>query len=213
MARASEAWGRRARAALGASSACLMLGLLACSLAGGRLSADDKAGPERVTRDGLDKQRPMWSRDGKWLTFARHEAGGTHIWQYVMDPASPSTPRRLTDRKAPDYNGAFSPDGTQLLLSVIQLSGTQGNLDIALVGIDGKEMTTVAGDVDGKLSHQDWPSWSPDGKRFAFSSSHEGNEEIYTAGERRDLHRERGWLGRRTADAECWARLASLLVA
>ena len=34
----------------------------------------------------------------------------------------------------------------------------------------------------GPLSHQDWPSWSPDGRRFAFSSTHEGNQEIYTAG-------------------------------
>lgn len=159
----------------------LVLGAVACFFLAGFRSADDRVGPERLTSDGLEKQRPMWSRDGKSLTFARHEKGGTHIWQYVMDPASPAMPRRLTDRKAPDYNGAFSPDGAQILLTVIQVSGTQGNLDIAVVGSDGKELKTIAGDVDGKLSHQDWPSWSPDGKQFAFSSSHEGNEEIYVA--------------------------------
>ena len=33
----------------------------------------------RLTRDGLDKQRPYWSPDGRRLAFARHEADGVHI--------------------------------------------------------------------------------------------------------------------------------------
>jgi TolB protein len=135
----------------------------------------------RHTHDGLAKQRPMWSPNGKTLTFARHEAGGTQIWQYLLDVDSASSLRRLTDRKSPEHSGAFSPDGTKLLLAVITLSGTQGNLDIASVGVDGKGLKTIVADVDGKLSHQDWPSWSPDGKRFAYSSTHEGNQEIYVA--------------------------------
>jgi TolB protein len=134
----------------------------------------------RLTRDGLDKQRPCWSPDGTSLAFARHEAGGTHIWQFVMEARTPASVRRLTDRKTPEYNAVFSPDGGRLLLVVISLSGTQGNLDIATLGADGTGLTTVVGDA-GKLAHQDWPAWSPDGRRFAFSSTHEGNQEIYTA--------------------------------
>ncbi|HEX8203943.1 MAG TPA: biopolymer transporter Tol, partial [Isosphaeraceae bacterium] len=136
--------------------------------------------PLRLTRDGLDKQRPGWSPDGRRLAFARHESGGTQIWQYVMEARSPSSLRRLTDRKTPEYNGAFSPDGMRLLLVVISLSGTQGNLDVASVAADGSDLKVVVGDR-GKLAHQDWPAWAPDGRRFAFSSTHEGNQEIYTA--------------------------------
>ncbi len=88
--------------------------------------------------------------------------------------------RRLTDRKDPEYNGAFSPDGARILFAAITLSGTQGNLDIASINADGTGLKTVFAGV-GPLSHQDWPSWSPDGRRFAFSSTHEGNQEIYTA--------------------------------
>src|SRR4051812_2437326 len=68
----------------------------------------------RLTRDGLDKQRPSWSPDARLLAFTRHEAGGVHIWQYLMDAGRPESLRRLTKREAPDYNGVFSPDGKRL---------------------------------------------------------------------------------------------------
>jgi TolB protein len=135
----------------------------------------------RLTADGIDVQRPAWSSDGKMLAFSRHEAGGTHIWQYLMNVDGASAAHRVTKRQTPDHNGVFSPDGREMLLSVIPQSGTQGNLDIAIIAIDGTGLATVAGDRRGRLSHQDWPSWSPDGSRFAFSSTHDGNQEIYTA--------------------------------
>jgi TolB protein len=134
----------------------------------------------RHTSDGLDKQRPAWSPDGRRLGFARHETGGVHIWQYTVEIDRASTPVRVTKRNAPDYNGVFSPDGRRLLLVLNNLSGTQGNLDIAVVNVDGTGLETVARDLKG-VSHQDWPAWSPDGQRFAFSSTHQGNQEIYTA--------------------------------
>ena len=135
----------------------------------------------RLTHDGLDKQRPSWSPDGRRLLFARHTSDGAHIWQYVLDPGTPGAlPRRVTDRKDPEHNGVFAPDGTRVLFTAITLSGTQGNLDIAIIDAEGTGLKTVVGD-QGKLAHQDWPAWSPDGRRFAFSSTHEGNQEIYTA--------------------------------
>ena len=135
----------------------------------------------RLTTDGLVKQRPSWSRDGKRLTFALHESGGTHIYQYVMNPSSAEPARRLTKREMPEYDGVFAPDGTSVVLVVIKLSGTDGNLDVASVPLEGGEPHLLAGDIDNKRSHQDWPSWSPDGQRLAFSSTHDGNQEIYTA--------------------------------
>ncbi len=142
-----------------------------------------KPGPlVRVTHDGLDKYRPSWSPDGRLLLFARREPDGSHIWQYVLDVSNKSSkPRRLTDRKAPEYDGTFSPDGKHVLFTAITLSGTQGNLDIAVVNTDGTGLKTLGIDQEGKLALQAWPSWSPDGRRFAFSSTHDGNQEIYTA--------------------------------
>ncbi len=103
---------------------------------------------------------------------------------YLAIPARRQEPQgsraRLTDRKDPEYNGAISPDGVRVIFAAITLSGTQGNLDIAAINVDGTGLKTISSD-NGKLVHQDWPSWSPDGRRFAFSSTHEGNQEIYTA--------------------------------
>ena len=137
--------------------------------------------PERLTTDGLDKQRPTWSRDGKQLAFSRHEAGGTHIWQYVMNAGDPKSAHRVTKRAAPDYDGVFSPDGKSMLLVLVSQSGTQGNLDIGLTRLDGGDPKIVASETAGKVAHQEWPAWSPDGKRFAYSSTHEGNQEIYVS--------------------------------
>jgi TolB protein len=134
----------------------------------------------RHTADGREKQRPAWSPDGRTLAFARHEDGGTHIWQYTLDTASDAPPRRLSRRTAPEHSAVFASDGQRLLLVTVTQSGTQGNLDIAALRPDGSGLTPVAHDTNG-LSHQDWPAWAPDGRRFAFSSTHDGNQEIYTA--------------------------------
>jgi TolB protein len=134
--------------------------------------------PIRLTFDGLPKHRPCWSPDGKRIAFARQEDGGLRIWQYLMEPGK--APKRLTNRKEPEYDAVFAPDGKSLLMVTVKLSGTQGNLDVAGVSAEGGETRSFPID-QGKLAHQEWPAWSADGKRVAFSSTHEGNQEIYTS--------------------------------
>jgi TolB protein len=162
------------------------LTLTAAFLAATLAAAPSRAEPPRLgpllrlTRDGLEKQRPRWSPDGKQLLYARHEADGTGIRLYLQGADGRGSPRRLTNRKAPEYDGVFSPDGGSVLFAAITLSGTQGNLNLERIKVDGSGPATVSDD-HGKLVHQDWPAWSPDGRRFAFSSTHDGNQEIYTA--------------------------------
>jgi TolB protein len=158
------------------------LALLVAMAGAGAASFRGDRGPalSRLTDDGLEKERPAWSPDGTRLLVARHEADGSHIRLYLLERDRP--PRRLTDRTPPvEYHGAWTPDGATILFAAISLSGTQGNVDIAAISPDGKGFEVRVGDRGGKLAHQDWPSPSPDGSRFAFSSTHEGNQEIYTA--------------------------------
>lgn len=150
--------------------------LLARSSAASRTDSDAESGLLRLTSDGLLKQRPSWSRDGRKLVFARHRSD--KIWLYLWDRGS-GTEKRLTTREHPEYDAAWSPDSSRLAFSFVGISGPQGDVDVYVIGPDGGGLTRIAG-TDGSLSHEEWPSWSPDGKRIAFTSTRAGNQEVFT---------------------------------
>jgi TolB protein len=130
-----------------------------------------------LTEDGWLKQRPMWSPDGKWLVFARHRGATISLW---LRSADRNEERRLTDNKDPEFDAAFAPDSQRLLFTFDKASPNQGDIDIYSVGLDGKNPTACVS-TKGQLSHEEWPSWSPDGKRFSFTSTRYGNQELCVA--------------------------------
>jgi TolB protein len=154
----------------------VILLLIGCALAH-RAGAGEPAAPRRLTHDGHFKQRPVWSPDGKQVVFSRHRGGKIGL---VVMAADGSDEKTITTGKLPQYDACWSPDGRRLAFTHVPQSGTQGNLDVYLVKPDGSEPKQFAGDK-GKLSHEEYPAWSPDGKRIAFSSTFEGNQELYVA--------------------------------
>ncbi|MGE5192367.1 MAG: TolB family protein, partial [Deltaproteobacteria bacterium] len=109
--------------------------------------------------------------------FSRHHGGKIGL---VVMAADGSNEKTITAGKLPQYDACWSPDGTRLAFTHVPQSGTQGNLDVYIARADGSEPSLFAGDR-GKLSHEEYPAWSPDGKRIAFSSTFEGNQELYVA--------------------------------
>jgi TolB protein len=154
-----------------------LLILLACCAVPRLLAAAEPAAPLRLTFDGHLKQRLVWSPDGKQVLFTRHRGGKIGI---VVMAANGSEEKVITAGKLPQYDACWSPDGSRLAFTHVPQSGTQGNLDVYICNADGSELKLFAGDK-GKLSHEEYPAWSPDGKRIVFSSTFEGNQELYIA--------------------------------
>lgn len=114
---------------------------------------------------------PLWTPDGKHVTFATLPGAGPNIYWVSAD--DPGAPQRLTTGENPQMSNSWSPDGRMLAFTE---SGLTTGADIWVMGIDG---TREARPFLQTPANEGGAMFSPDGHWLAYESDESGHEEIY----------------------------------
>ena len=121
----------------------------------------------RLTNHDAGDGEPAWSPDARRIAFSSNRDGNGDI--YVAN-ADGTDLTRLTSNDASDWGPTWSPDGRRIAF-VSTRDGDERyfppNAEIYAVNADGTDLTRLTSNDRVARS----PSWSPDGRRIAFSSS------------------------------------------
>jgi TolB protein len=104
---------------------------------------------------------PVWAPDNNSIVFTSESNGSADLYRVKADGTGLT---RLTDNPAYDDQAAFSPDSKQLVFVSTREGGAANLWTMDLSTLRAKRLTSGK---DGDFR----PSWAPDGKWIAFSSS------------------------------------------
>ncbi len=122
-----------------------------------------------TTAKGLD-DGPEYSPDGNYIYFNSERTGHMQIWRMLADG---SEQEQITFGEENDWFPHISPDGEKMVFLTYDASvkGHPENKDVMLrmITLKDKKIIVLA-KLFGGQGTMNVPSWSPDGKQFAFVS-------------------------------------------
>jgi DNA-binding SARP family transcriptional activator len=134
---------------------------------------------------GLGDSRPLaWSPDGRWLlaSTGRRRQGGafdSDLRAYRLDVAGAKTARTIdTVAGHATAEAAWSPDGSRI--AWVARVGSERQLEVFVSLADGSEPRNVS----RHPADDSHIAWSSDGELLAFTSTRDGNAELYAMGVR-----------------------------
>jgi serine/threonine-protein kinase len=126
---------------------------------------------EQLTFESVNRA-PIWTPDGKRITFSSNRAGALNL--FLMDADGLTTPERLTTSDNLQLPGAWSPDGAVL---VYVEHHPQTGRDIWLLRHEGRDRP--AEPFADSTFDETAPAFSPDGRWIAYVSNQSGRNEVY----------------------------------
>ncbi len=127
---------------------------------------------KRLTFEGEQNNfGPIWTPDGKWITFSSNRDGPPNLYRKWADGNSPA--ERLTTSQLVQLPGSWSPDGGVLAFCAISPNNIP-DIWILPMNADGKPRPLVTSDY-ANLS----PAFSPDGKWLAYFSLEGDRSHVY----------------------------------
>jgi Tol biopolymer transport system component len=125
--------------------------------------------PTRLTFEGKNSF-PIWSPDGRWITFVGIREGKTALYRVAADASG--KPELLVETEANAIPNSWAPDGKSLVFSQ---TGPDKKTHLWSVTIPGGKAVRLhesnATELNGEVS--------PDGHWLAYESTESGNSEIY----------------------------------
>ena len=122
----------------------------------------DGGAPRQITQLETDVTTPKWSPDGKHILCVKNVGDQSKSFLLINLDDPSAEPTTLVEPGANNLP-QFSPQGDKIAYySVSMESGS----DVYTVPVSGGEPTSITGNTGEDY----WPTWSPDGKRLAWSS-------------------------------------------
>jgi serine/threonine-protein kinase len=126
----------------------------------------------RLTFEGSNST-PIWTPDGRAVTFSSSRAGQWNIFQKSADGSGNAI--QLTQIEKVTIPGYWSPDGKILVFMVAENVSRSGS-DIGMLRLDGENESEI---LLGTPFNEQYPRLSPDGRWLAFTSDESGRREVY----------------------------------
>ena len=127
--------------------------------------------PRRLTFGGRN-QYPIWTRDGRFITFQSNRDGDDAIFTQPADGSGPAVRLTRPDAGVGHRPESWSPDGKTLAMNVVKSS----NESVWTITTDSGATPTAFADTPAVEKHS---AFSPDGRWVAYMANTEGDSDIY----------------------------------